>query len=502
MSTPRDYLRILAARRFTILAVTVIAVVIGLAYAVLKAKTYQASATIQFVSQSDIGVFAPGVQTPVDVSPTQSAAANSQIVTRTDVVAAVQSALHSGLTSDELRSAVNASVQPNSNLIAIDVTAKRAGLAASLANEFAAQTRSAVQRDVRRTYASDANALRSVLARSRFDPVTKSTYRQAISRVGILSQVADPVQIVRSATVPTSPSSPKPIPDVLLALILGLIGGVALAFARKAFDLRLTDVAGVERELGFNLVGYVPSEALGLASRNGQGRPAQDHLETFRILKANVAFLTPQQDVSSIAVTSAVAEEGKSTVSAWYAYVSAAAGIKTLLVDCDLRKPRLAERFGLEASPGLTDFLAGNAEPQDVLRIVEVEGPDAVPLAVIPAGGNLRQPAETIGSRAFRSFIHDVTSAYDLVIFDTAPLLPVSDTLFLIPQADVVLLCVRIGQTTRGQAQAAKQALANLPSKPTGVIVSGIERTDDHYYYGYGDEPKTSPKGRRRLARD
>lgn len=503
MSTPRGYLRVLAARRLTIIVVTIIALVIGGAYSALKKRTYQASATIQFVQQTDIGVFAPGVQTPVDVSPTQSAAANSQIVTRTDVVAAVQKATRSGMSTDQLQSAVNAAVQPNSNLIAVQVTAGHAGLASTLANQFAIQTQAAVRGGVRRAYAADAGALRSLLRRAS-GASTRAAYRQAISRVSILSQVADPVQVVRPATTPSSPASPKPATDVLLALVLGLIAGTALAFARNAFDLRITDVAGVEREMGLPLVGYVHSEILGLATGNGIGMPGQDHLENFRILRTNVAFLAPDRDVESVAVTSAVAEEGKSTVSAWYAYVSAASGVRTLLVDCDLRKPRLAERFDLAPTPGLTDFLAGSAEPQDVLRVIDVEGPDAVPLTVIPAGATVQQPAEAIGSQRFTTFIEEVSHAYDLVIFDTAPLLPVSDTLQLVPQVKLLLLCVRVGQTTRGQTQAVKQTLANLPGRPTGVVVSGIQRSDDHYYYyRYGDEPGSRTKGsRRRVAHD
>jgi Mrp family chromosome partitioning ATPase len=106
------------------------------------------------------------------------------------------------------------------------------------------------------------------------------------------------------------------------------------------------------------------------------------------------------------------------------------------------------------------------------------------------------QPAETIGSQRFRRFMEEVTSAYDLVVFDTAPLLPVSDTLQLVPQVDVVLLCVRVGQTTRAQAHAAKQALTHLPAKPTGVVIAGIRHTDDYYYYDdYSDATAKTRRG-------
>jgi capsular exopolysaccharide synthesis family protein len=197
-----------------------------------------------------------------------------------------------------------------------------------------------------------------------------------------------------------------------------------------------------------------------------------------------MAFLAPDHAISTVAVTSAVAEEGKSTVGAWYASVSAAAGTRTLIVDCDFRKPRLAARLGVDSKPGLSDYLAGGAAAGDVVRVVDVQGPDAVPLSFIPAGSPLFQPAETIASRKFRQFVREIADVYELVIFDTAPLLPVSDTLQLIPQIDAIVLCVRIGQTTRTQAHAAKGALSHLPTKPTGVVVTSVTRGDDYYYYG------------------
>jgi Mrp family chromosome partitioning ATPase len=166
--------------------------------------------------------------------------------------------------------------------------------------------------------------------------------------------------------------------------------------------------------------------------------------------------------------------------------VSAVAGRRTLLVECDFRRSVLASRFGVDPAPGLSDYVAGGLKPDEVLRTVEVEGREAVDvLPLIPAGEDVFQPTELIASQRFKQFVQKVTRAYDLVVFDSAPLLPVGDTLELLPQMDAVLLCVRLEQTTRDQTRAAKQALDHLGDKPTGLVITGLHRGGPDDYYGY-----------------
>jgi succinoglycan biosynthesis transport protein ExoP len=478
---------VLRARRGLVIAVTLIAVAIGLAYSLVKTASYDATATVTFTDPAKaLGLIAPGTNIPVDLNPDKSAAADSRIVTREDVVTAVQKQLNNGMSVDELKGDVNATLQPDSDQIAITASTDNADKSAKVANAFAAQTKVAAQNDARDTYANQAKQVKS-LADSN-DPTTSAAANTAVARLQTLSRVADPVEITRPATAPGSPSSPKPVRDTILALILGLLIGIGAAFLRNALDRRVKDSHQIQHDLGLPLVGYVRADALGLAGvgRNGDSFVSEDDLEAFRILRRNVDFLAGDEEITSLVVTSALPEEGKSTVAAWFAYVNAVAGRRTLLVECDLRRPVLASRFGVEKAPGLSDYLGGEAKPKDVLRSVNVHGREAVDvLPLIPAGENTFQPAEMIGSKKFEAFLEQTTSAYDIVIFDSAPLLPVGDTLELIPQVDAVLLCVRLGQTTKDQAQAAKQAMTHLPDKPTGLVVTGVRRGSDDDYYGY-----------------
>ncbi len=179
---------------------------------------------------------------------------------------------------------------------------------------------------------------------------------------------------------------------MIFAGLLGLLLGVGLALLRDGFDRTVGDADEVEAAVGLPLLGYVRSDLLGMGKTGANGAaPGGGNLDAFRILKANTEFLAGDRPVNSVAITSALPEEGKSTVAAWYAYVNALAGRRTILIECDLRRPVLAERFGLEPSPGLSEVLGEQGNPDEVLRFIPVEGVTAEPLAVIPAGATPAQ---------------------------------------------------------------------------------------------------------------
>jgi capsular exopolysaccharide synthesis family protein len=234
---------------------------------------------------------------------------------------------------------------------------------------------------------------------------------------------------------------------------------------------------------------------MGDAGANGTGARG-DSLDAFRIIKANADFLAGGEAPNSIAITSALPDEGKSTVAAWYAYVNALAGRRTILIECDLRRPVLAGRFALSPSPGLSEYLDGQIKPTEVLRSIPVEGPTAEPLPIIPGGGPPAQPSELIGSEKFERFLEQVSKAYELVVLDCPPLLPVGDTLSIVPRVEGVILCVRLGQTTRAQAVSARTALSRLPERPIGLVITGLEQGAEDDYSGY--ETSVTPPERSR----
>ncbi len=474
--TLRDFLAVLKKRRVLVIAATLAAVGASVAYSAVKEPTYTAISTISFEDPSRQASSVLG-QAQADFFPTAEPAAGAEFVTSSKVISAVAEEPDVSLTMQELRDSVQTEVQTSSNLVEIETTSDDAKETAAVANAFARLTKEITRTDARDFFRDSAKAIPD-------DPLNDGIKE----RLQSLAAVADPVQIVRSAEVPSTPISPRPVRDGIIAGILGLLVGVGLAFLRESLDRRFNDSHGVQRELGLPLVGQVRNETLGMVGWSSNGRSGVDDedLEAFRILRTNVDFLAAGEEPRVVAVTSALPEEGKSTVAALYAYANAVAGRRTLLIECDFRRPVMADRLALSSAPGLGDYLTGEANPSDILSSVAVEGPQAVSaLPVIRAGEAVLQPAEMIGSTAFREFLGQVSRAYELVVIDSAPLLPVGDTLELLPQVDVVLFCVRLNQTTRDEADAATAALQHLPAKPTGIVVTGVQRGGDDDYYGY-----------------
>jgi polysaccharide biosynthesis transport protein len=283
---------------------------------------------------------------------------------------------------------------------------------------------------------------------------------------------------------------------------------------REAFDRRIRASGQIAGEVGLPVVGHVRRRTLGRAVLPWQtgDREAAGDVETFRILRNNLDLLLAGHPEGPVLVTSALPEEGKSTVAASLALASAAAGRRTLLVEADLRRPSLAKRLGIGPTPGLADYLSGRAESQEVMRPVPMprgiafalngnangsgsgsangngngsangtgSGHHGSPnLVCMPAGHVGGGAAELLASSRMRELLADVTSVYDVVILDTAPLLPVGDTLGLLAQARAVMLCVRSGQTTREQIQAARETLGRVRPAVSGLVVTGVRARDD-----------------------
>jgi Mrp family chromosome partitioning ATPase len=180
----------------------------------------------------------------------------------------------------------------------------------------------------------------------------------------------------------------------------------------------------------------------------------------------------------------------------------AMAGKRVLLIDCDLRRPTLAGRLHARPRPGLTEYLVGKVSAPDVLQTVKLplvgasngarpsdnghrQGASAS-FVFVASGSHDSRSAELLGSPRLTEFLREAGGAYDAVVLDSSPLLPVSDTRELLPHVDAVILCARASQTTRDQAAAAKTALSQLPQRPTGLVITGVAaQADDYGAYAY-----------------
>lgn len=491
----RDYLRVLRAQRWVILVIALAAGGTALFLSSRQNSVYQSGSTIAFQDETrDLSLL--GTSVAPNSSPAQTPQARAQTIDEPGVLRRVQRRVRQRPSIEALRGAISTSVDPKSNLVLVTARWSNATFAANLANVFAGEAAASVNEASRARFVQAARVLRRRLRTLKDTPrnlAVRGVLADQLTRVEFLGTSSRPATVVKEARRSNVPVSPRPVRNTVLGLLLGLVLGLVVAFLRDSLDRRLRGAEAIRQELGLPLIGQVREEAMGRALQAGAKDSAID-VEGFRIMRRNLEFLSDDQPPRSVLVTSALPEEGKSTVAASLALAVAASGRSTLLVECDLRRPALAPRLEIDPSPGLVDYLKGGAGPEEILQTVALaahghEGDD--PLVCITAGTLSPEPAETLGSLRFAEFLRQVEEAYDFVVLDTAPLLPVADTLELLPLIDAVVLCVRSSQTTREQARRAKEALDFFPDRPTGVVVTGLRARDEdaygaYYSYGYG----------------
>jgi len=331
----------------------------------------------------------------------------------------------------------------------------------------------------------------------------------------------DEVTIVKPAFLPTRAiNSPKNAATGALGAIIGLILGMVVAFVAETFDTSLGAIEDVEETLGVQVLGIIPFGDLKglkenfLEEKDRKGTPSsfkrRVHLishfarhsmiaESFRSLRTNIQFRDLEHSMKTLAITSASPQEGKTMVATNLAITTAQAGMRTLLVDSDLRKPTIYKIFGIDIAPGLTNILLGNLSWQEAIRtitdiIIGKMDPDEViitpgldNLHIITSGSIPPNPAELIDSKRLMDFIADVKSDYDLVIFDTPPILSTADPAILGTKVDGILLVYRVGSISKRLLKRATVQLAQVKTNVIGVALNGMkaEVSPDFYDYKY-----------------
>ena len=502
-ATLRDYLRVVRKQRWLIILITLVFAGAALALSLGEKPTYTAEVSLRFVDPASDADLVGATSFPTQTAD-QLAASSAEVITRPGVIADVRKQLKTKLSVDDLQKAVDAQPEALTNFVVIRAKSNNKNFAAALANTFAREVVGVTTKAERKRFLQIAAAMQRAYSAQRrtTNQFSRELFAERVSRVKALGKTAQPAIVARAADVPKNPTSPRPLRNTVLGGLIGLVLGLLVAFIRDSLDRRLRGSREIQEEVGLPLLGHVALDAMGrsVVSNNGHKVMTEADLESFRILRTNLEFLDVDNPAKVVLVTSGLPGEGKSTVSSALATTSALSGRRTLLVECDLRRPQIAERFGLGEGPGLSDYLAGRAEPADVLRKIVLAPPpsrngngDAAPdpsaptLVCITAGSMPPRPAELLGSKKFAAFLDEVRGAYDFVVLDTSPLLSVSDTLELMPLVDGVILCVRASQTTQEQARAAKAAIDRLPDRPTGLVVTGVRKGDaeDYGYYSY-----------------
>jgi capsular exopolysaccharide synthesis family protein len=305
------------------------------------------------------------------------------------------------------------------------------------------------------------------------------------------------VEVVAGPELNEDPVSPRPVRNLGLAVLLGLILGCAVAVAREIFDLTVKTSEALHQLASAPVLATVPLDGEAKSGPLLVGEAGRTpRAEALRQLRTNLHFVDVDQPVKTLAVTSAVPGEGKSSTACNLAILMAETGKRVLLIDADLRRPRLAEFLGLEGAAGLTTVLVGRAQPEDVLQ------PWGSGLWVLPSGFLPPNPSELLGSRHMAELVERFRDEFDIVVIDCPPLLPVTDAAIIAARVDGALLLARARKTTSAQVTTAVNALRSVDARLLGCVLNMVraEGNDPYHYYEYGDRPAHKRSRRRTRA--
>lgn len=285
----------------------------------------------------------------------------------------------------------------------------------------------------------------------------------------------------------TKPSAVKP--RKLLTLMLGLVGGlgvgVGLAFFVNYLDDSIKSQDDVETYLRLPFLGYVPNiKTNSVIERDLQAhtQPQSSAAEGFRTVRAAISLAPRAEKQRVFSVTSTIPSEGKSLVASNLAIVLAQTGLKTLLVDADLRRPSVHKAYELQSPAGLTSYLQEKTTSLDeITHTTEIPNLDVICCGAVPTN-----PSELVGSRRMGQFLEEVRKRYDRVVLDCPPVSAVSDPLVIASMSDGVVFVTKFNRIRREHARKSVQRIQNAGVRITGVVLNDIDfEGKDSYYYSY-----------------
>jgi capsular exopolysaccharide synthesis family protein len=451
-----DYARVLRARWLTVCVTALVVVLDALAFTLTTPPQYQASTRL-FVSGSSGSTIYSQYQS--SLLSEERLLSYSELITGRTLAQRTVDQLNLGISAESLRVKVKATAQRGTVLINVSVLDGSPTRARDIVNALSDQF---------------------VLLAAEFEPPPNGSARRDAR-----------VVVEQRASVPAKPFTPNVRRNLLLALAAGVALGTGLALVRDLLDNTVKSQESLEEITGTGVVGYIPFEKkLGAEPAISFDTDNSSAAEAFRKLRTNLQFLSVDNPPRVIVITSASPSEGKSTTAINIALALAEAEQNVVLVDGDLRRPRIATYLDVVGSVGLSNALSGAAPLTEVLQTTKYPQ-----LSVLAAGPTPPNPSELLGSRTAEKLFGELRTQFDYVIIDSAPLLAVTDGAVLAARADGALVVVRASKTKRDQLRHAMGMLNDVGATVLGGVLtmmptrgSGVY-SYNYYYYGgsYGD---------------
>ena len=552
----RSYLGVLLRWKWVVLGVTIAITVVGSAYTWTRTPMYAATSQLLYVNQIDIS-------NPLSQSYMDTTAQQAEIESAPSVVASssVQETARAGMSAASLAAGYSVStvLQPGlnnlyTNVVMITAVSADPAAAADAANAYASAFIQWGRDDARAQVAEAISVVQGQLAALAGSKGT-SEYRSLQSTLQKLellqASVTGSFKVISPASAPSEPFSPRKPRGVVLAFAVGLVLGIALAFVLEQFDTRVHDDEEIADLLGLPLLGHVPP--FGRRNRDKGvlltlSEPSGPTAEAFRVLRSNLDFVSIDGALKTLLVASSVQGEGKSLSACNLAVSMALTGKRVILVDADLRAPRVHSYVGVPNSVGLSSVIARRADlgralvrvvlttsrdargalgmsaevrtgtpahagaggawaaadPGAGAEIARAPRPggsgDAQVLYVLPSGPLPPNPGEMVASERFGEVIASLAAEADIVLVDAPALLPVGDVAALARRVDALVYLVNPSKVRRPALQQARMQLDQLPCRKLGLIEMTQSKGRAKYSGYYSTTSGSGGGGRRTLV--
>lgn len=521
----RDYLRVVAARKWIIIQAVAVVAAVALVGSVAQAPVYEAETEILIKQRSGGANLFGDLLGDFTWQPERRIQTQVELVKLRPVAETVVKRLNLKESPDAVLAKLKVEPLGQTDLVRVRASDRDPKRAADIANA-ASEAYVALSRDYNQgslKLAADAVAAKlEETRRELFDVARQITQRQSAKRTvpeelkaqlqvgtGLFVTLSEKYeqlaitqtleqgvgQIVSRAVTPVAPVRPRPVLNTILGLVVGLVLGFGGALLAEYLDNTIKTPEDVERYYGLATLSRVPTFEAGSKQEFELALlkdPSSASAEAYRALRTALEYLNFDGSLKTILVTSAAPREGKSTTLANLAVAIAQTGKRVLVIEGDFRRPTVHRFFGVNNDVGLSDVLTGRAS----LRAA-IQGCSVPNLGILPCGALPPNPSELLGSATMRSILESAASVADLILIDSPPVLAVTDCAVLAPLVDGLLMVSLAGASTREGAQRAMDVLRRSETRLLGVVLNGLapaEHYGYYYYYDYYRAAETPPQ--------